>query len=189
MKTFLALLVLVCSSSAFASVWDGREILTHVGGVYTKTEGKCAGFVDVMRWFNYDSAGLVSIAMTDRPGVRPLEGYQVSLTINVDELAPTRQGEFFIAANQPVPIKAEYDRLPGDGLSIHLRQKGRGAWASPISGEGGYAGQNRKMDLVFSKKDDNGIYQQLELSYRNKKGLRGKFSKAQVCRYVLKQAR
>ncbi len=183
----LRLLTYFVSTTAFCS--DGFEVLSKVGAIYERTEGSCAMYMDNMKWGVGSSIelGTISLANTNRPIMRPLEGYVRSVTISAKNLLPIGQGVFVYEFNQPTPVKAEFEYEGDDKVTIYVLNKGKGSMGG-IFGDNapvGFAGTHQTFKFEFSNKNDKGVFQDLTTTYRNMKGLR--MRKSEVCKFKLEE--
>lgn len=172
------------SISAQAQTQDPFELLKSIGPAYDKSEGPCARAMDNMKWFDFETSGLLSLANTDRINIRPLTSYARSITISARNLKPLGEGEFKSVSNQPVPVKVEYELGADDELTIYVHHKGKGSMGSIIFGEyPGFSGANERFVFTFTNKNDKGIYETMESEYQNLKGLFN--GKKQFCKFEL----
>lgn len=181
MKSLLLLSALMFSSVSFAQ--EAKELLKSVGQVYTRVEGKCAAHVDIMRWFDYETSGSITFALTNTPMVRPLTGYSISATTKAHEIYPVGQGVFEMQPNQYVPIKSEYSVEANGDLNLFFHHKGKGSIGGIIFEAPSYSKQNHKFEFFFSNKNEKGIYQDLTYTFHDLKGLVPK--KKVVCSFKI----
>lgn len=169
------------SISAHAA--DPFELLKSIGPAYNKTEGPCARAMDNMKWFDFETSGLLSLANTDRLNIRPLTGYSRSITISARNLKPVGEGVFASVSNQPVPVKVEYELGADDELTIYVLHKGKGSMGGIFTDFPGFAGANERFVFTFTNRNDKGIYETMESEYQNLKGLFN--GKKQICKFEL----
>lgn len=178
----IALAALALSFSAQAH--DPFALLKSIAPAYDRVEGPCAMAMDNMKWFDFETSGLLSLANTNQLNIRPLTGYSRSITISARNLKPLGEGEFKSVSNQPVPVKVEYEVSADDVLTIYVHHKGKGSMGSIFFPEyGGWAGANEKFVFTFSNKNDKGIYETMESQYQNLKGLFN--GKKQFCSFTV----
>lgn len=181
MKSLLLLSALFFSTLSIAQ--DTKALLSSVGKVYTRTQGQCAAHVDIMRWFDYDTSGTITFALTNTPMIRPLSGYSISATTKAQEIYPLGSGIFEMQPNQYVPIKSEYSVEANGDLNLFFHHKGKGSLGGIIFEAPSYSKQNHKFEFFFADKNAEGVFQTLTYTYQDLKGLIPK--KKVVCSFKL----
>lgn len=182
MNAKLLFCTFLISSSAMAT--EGHMAIESIAKLYEKKSGKCSEYVDVMKWYNYESSGLVSFAITDLSNKRPLDQYFLVANINASSLQPLGEGEFRVLTNQPVPLKSEFEYLNDGGLALYLHHKGKGSLGGLLGGNRPYPKKNYKLSMVFTNKNESGVYEDLKLTYQDFKGFRPR--KKVTCTYLMK---
>jgi hypothetical protein len=155
--------------TAFVTNATASIDVQSIGSSYKKTEGPCANYLEVMKWYNFESSGLMTLAQTRQSGQRPLEDVVRSISISTKFMAPTGEGTFVILTNQPVPVKVEYDLTADGNLMITVIHQGKGSFGDIFNGSGGYASKNEKYIFSFSNKNTLGIYTQLDMTFQLKR--------------------